>query len=438
MRCRLFDTMVASWLIDSEQGSYGMDGMALRFLELPHHPLRGGGGQGARAHPGRRARGRGHGLLGRGRRHHLPALRAFRPAGRFPGAGARVPRAGDAAGAASWRRWRWPAYAWTPGSWSATAWSWTRSWSAWKGRSSPWWATPSTCAPPASCRACSSRSWASQPLRKTKTGQSTDSFVLEELAGQGQKVPELVLAHRQLSKLKSTYVDALPAMVNPVSGRVHTNFLQTGAATGRLASKDPNSAEHPGARGGGAAHPHRLRARAGLGVPERRLRPDRAGHPGPPVRRPHAARGFRRRARTCTARPPRCCSGSAEKEVSAEQRRIGKTINFGVIYGMSAFRLARDMRIPRKEADELHQHLLPALRRGGPVPEGHRPRGRGERLRADPDGPPPPGARDRQPQPHGADGRGTGGGELPHPGQRCGHREEGHDRGDPACLRPAA
>ena len=77
------------------------------------------------------------------------------------------------------------------------------------------------------------------PVKKTKTGYSTDVDVLEILAKQ-DPVPEKILAHRKLSKLKSTYVDALPLLVNEQTGRLHTHYVQTGAATGRLSSKDPN------------------------------------------------------------------------------------------------------------------------------------------------------------------------------------------------------
>ena len=78
-----------------------------------------------------------------------------------------------------------------------------------------------------------------QPVRRTRTGFSTDVDVLESLAG-AHPVPEKILAHRKLSKLKSTYVDSLPRLVNEQTGRVHTHYVQTGAATGRLSSKDPN------------------------------------------------------------------------------------------------------------------------------------------------------------------------------------------------------
>src|SRR3989441_912212 len=77
-------------------------------------------------------------------------------------------------------------------------------------------------------------------LKKTKTGPSTDYEVLEQLAAMGHEVPRLLIEYRELSKLKSTYVDALPGFIHPQTGRIHTSFNQTGAATGRLSSSDPN------------------------------------------------------------------------------------------------------------------------------------------------------------------------------------------------------
>ena len=76
--------------------------------------------------------------------------------------------------------------------------------------------------------------------KRTKTGASTDVEVLEQLAAQGAEVPRLLIEYRELTKLKSTYVDALPGYIRPDTGRVHTSFNQTGAATGRLSSSDPN------------------------------------------------------------------------------------------------------------------------------------------------------------------------------------------------------
>jgi DNA polymerase-1 len=189
-----------------------------------------------------------------------------------------------------------------------------------------------------------------QTLKKTKTGQSTDNFVLMELVRQGQKVPERVLAHRLLSKLKSTYVDALPLMVNPDTGHLHTNYLQTGAATGRLASKDPNLQNIPvreeegrRIRSAFVPDPGRVFLSADYAQIELVILAHLSGDP-------MLAEAFRQ-GKDVHRQTAALLFGVAEGEVSQEQRRIGKTINFGVIYGMSAFRLARDLRIERKEAD---------------------------------------------------------------------------------------
>jgi DNA polymerase-1 len=189
------------------------------------------------------------------------------------------------------------------------------------------------------------------PVKKTKTGQSTDNFVLMELARAGQPVPELVLSHRLLSKLKSTYVDALPRLVHPSTGRLHTHYVQTGAATGRLASRDPNLQNIPVREESG----RRIR---GAFIPRQGWRFLSADYAqielvvlahmsGDPM----LAEAFRQQ-RDVHRQTAAVLFGVPEQEVSAEQRRIGKTINFGVIYGMSAFRLSRDLRIPRREAEE--------------------------------------------------------------------------------------
>src|SRR5438874_12861079 len=79
-----------------------------------------------------------------------------------------------------------------------------------------------------------------QRLNRTSTGPSTDSSVLQQLADEGHALPVLLMEYRELAKLESTYIDALPAYVNPRTGRLHTSFSQTVAATGRLSSSDPN------------------------------------------------------------------------------------------------------------------------------------------------------------------------------------------------------
>jgi DNA polymerase I len=188
------------------------------------------------------------------------------------------------------------------------------------------------------------------PVRKTKTGYSTDVDVLEILAAQ-DPVPEKILAHRKLSKLKSTYVDALPLLVNEATGRVHTHYVQTGSATGRLSSKDPNLQNIP------------IREEEG-----RRIRTAFVPAPGMRFisadyeqielavlaylsRDPILLAAFQE-GKDIHRQTSALIFGVAEGEVSPDQRRVGKTINFGVVYGMSAFGLAQSLKIPRGEAEK--------------------------------------------------------------------------------------
>jgi DNA polymerase-1 len=186
------------------------------------------------------------------------------------------------------------------------------------------------------------------PTKKTRTGYSTDTSVLEELAGE-DPVPAKILQQRTLSKLKSTYVDALPKLVNTKTGRLHTNFQQTGTATGRLSSKDPNLQNIPikeaeGRRIRGAFVPAKGKVflSADYSQIELVVLAHLSGDPGlceaflagTDVHKMTASLIF----------------GIPSEEVSPEQRRIAKTINFGVMYGMSAFRLARELGIARHEA----------------------------------------------------------------------------------------
>ena len=129
---------------------------------------------------------------------------------------------------------------------------------------------------------------------------STDQETLEKLAAldhPGAKLPRKILEQRQIAKLKGTYVDALPDLVNPKTQRIHASFNQTVAATGRLVCQRPEPAEHPRTPGDGAADPSGVRPRAGLGVSDRRLFADRAAAAGPLLSRRGAAKGVRGRSR---------------------------------------------------------------------------------------------------------------------------------------------
>ena len=189
------------------------------------------------------------------------------------------------------------------------------------------------------------------PSKKTKTGQySTAEEVLQELALE-HAVPKLLLEHRSLSKLKSTYTDKLPLQVNETTGRVHTSYNQTVAATGRLSSTDPNLQNIPvrseegrrirqafvapkGYKMMAADYSQvELRIMAHLSGDESLLK---AFSEGIDVHRATAAEVF----------------GVPLGDVENEQRRAAKAINFGLIYGMSAFGLAKQLNIGRYEAQD--------------------------------------------------------------------------------------
>ncbi len=188
-------------------------------------------------------------------------------------------------------------------------------------------------------------------LKRTKTGASTDADVLGELAAMGFALPKLLLDYREVSKLRSTYVDALPQRVSPVTGRIHSNFSQTGAATGRLSSSDPNLQNIP------------VRTRRGeqirrCFVPaegcafvvadysqiELRLLAHLSEDPafieafrrGGDIHRETAAVIFDVRV----------------DDVTSEMRARAKTINFATIYGQGPYALSRQLGISQEEARE--------------------------------------------------------------------------------------
>ena len=187
------------------------------------------------------------------------------------------------------------------------------------------------------------------PVKKTKTGFSTDEDVLEILASQ-DPVPEKILSHRKLSKLKSTYVDALPLQVNETTGRLHTHYVQTGAATGRLASKDPNLQNIP------IREEEGRRIRAAF-VPAPGMRFVSADYAQIELailaylsRDPVLLQAFRE-GKDIHRQTASLIFGVPEAEVTPDHRRVGKTINFGVVYGMSAYGLAQSLKIAKADAD---------------------------------------------------------------------------------------
>ena len=186
-------------------------------------------------------------------------------------------------------------------------------------------------------------------VKKTPSGgPSTDEEVLEKLA-EDYPLPKKILEHRGLAKLKNTYTDKLPKMINPATGRVHTSFAQAVAVTGRLASSDPNLQNIPirtmegrRIRSAFVAPPGHHILSADYSQIELRIMAHLSDDPrlleafalGEDVHRATAAEVF----------------GLTPTDVSNEQRRAAKAINFGLIYGMSAFGLARQIGVDRSAA----------------------------------------------------------------------------------------
>lgn len=186
-------------------------------------------------------------------------------------------------------------------------------------------------------------------VKKTKTGPSTDASVLEQLAGM-HPLPKLIVEHRQYAKLRGTYVDALPELVNAKTGRVHCSFNQVVAATGRLSCSDPNLQNIP------------IRTEEG-----RQIRSAfTAGEAGWQLLAADYSQ-IELRVLAHFSQDETLCQAFAEgqdihalvasqvngvpiDEVTKEQRRGAKAVNFGIIYGQSAFGLAKSLDIPQDEA----------------------------------------------------------------------------------------
>jgi DNA polymerase-1 len=186
-------------------------------------------------------------------------------------------------------------------------------------------------------------------VKRTKTGPSTDAEVLEELAPH-HPLPAKLLEHRKYAKLKSTYVDALPALVDPVSGRIHTTFNQTVTATGRLSSSDPNLQNIP------------IRTEEGQQI-RRAFLPGEPGWQfvaadysqielrvlahlsGDAAMKRAFASGEDIHVRTAAA-----VHGIPPEQVTDAMRRTAKAVNFGILYGQSGFGLAKSLGISQGEA----------------------------------------------------------------------------------------
>jgi len=186
-------------------------------------------------------------------------------------------------------------------------------------------------------------------LKKTKTGPSTDASVLEELATMGHEVPRLMMEYRELEKLRSTYVDALPQLVNPRTGRIHTSFNQTVAATGRLSSSNPNLQNIPIRTDLGRQIRKGFVAADGkvfLGVDYSQIELRILAHfSGDDAFVTAFTKGIDVHRQTAAV-----IFDVPIEEVGAVQRAQAKTVNFATLYGQGPFSLARQLGITREEA----------------------------------------------------------------------------------------
>ncbi|PWU29570.1 DNA polymerase I [Pseudomonas sp. RW407] len=187
-------------------------------------------------------------------------------------------------------------------------------------------------------------------LAKTATGQpSTAENVLADLAEQDYELPKVIMQYRSLSKLKSTYTDKLPEQINPRTGRIHTSYHQAVAATGRLSSTDPNLQNIPIRTAEGRRIRQAFVAPAGcrlLSADYSQIELRIMAHLAQDEGLLDAFRHDRDVHRATAAE----VFGLALEDVTPEQRRRAKAINFGLIYGMSAFGLAKQIGVERKEA----------------------------------------------------------------------------------------
>ncbi len=185
-------------------------------------------------------------------------------------------------------------------------------------------------------------------IKKTKTGFSTDVSVLEQLADE-HELPEKILTYRQLAKLKSTYVDALPEEIFKKSGRVHTSFNQTVAATGRLSSSNPNLQNIPirsdmgkAIRKAFTAEGDGMLLSADYSQVELRILAHLSGD--------EALRSAFEKGEDIHSRTAAEIFGSSIDNVDEETRRMAKAVNFGIVYGLSAFGLSRQLKISQRDA----------------------------------------------------------------------------------------
>lgn len=198
-------------------------------------------------------------------------------------------------------------------------------------------------------------------LKRTATGPSTDATVLRELADEGHSLPVLLMEYRELSKLESTYIDALPALVNPRTQRLHTSFNQTVAATGRLSSNEPNLQNIPirrelgrDIRRGFVPRKGWLLLSADYSQIELRLLAHLSGD--------HAFVDAFRTGGDIHRQTAALIFDVAPGEVTPDMRARAKTINFATIYGQGPHALSRQLKISHAEAKEFIERYFDRFR----------------------------------------------------------------------------
>jgi DNA polymerase-1 len=195
-------------------------------------------------------------------------------------------------------------------------------------------------------------------IKKSKTGPSTDEEVLRKLADK-HKLPALLLEYRQLAKLKSTYVDALPELVSPKTGRLHSSFNQTGTETGRLSSSNPNLQNIPIKTEIGRSIRRAIIASAPgnylLACDYSQIELRILAH----LSKDESLIGAFREDKDIHRITASLIYGVAEEEVQEAMRNVAKRVNFGIVYGLSSYGLARDLNIPQAQAQTfIDQYFL--------------------------------------------------------------------------------
>ncbi len=218
-------------------------------------------------------------------------------------------------------------------------------------------------------------------LKKTKSGFSTDADTLEKLA-EVHPLPRKLLEYRGLAKLKSTYSDSLPLLMDPADGRIHTRYHQAAPATGRISSTDPNLQNIPTRSEAGRRIRRAFVPRPGcvlLSADYSQIELRVLAHlSADPTLTEAFTHGEDIHSRTASE-----VLGLARDKIDAEGRRLAKVINFGIIYGMGPQRLAGELGIRVRRGCRVHQALLRAPAGGARVARSYAGRGPRMRLRHD-------------------------------------------------------